>query len=838
MATGIGELQRVSQGLLEVLSFKERPRGEIGRTTSQVRPWQVVSHRSELEWRGAGIGFRSDSWCLLKKRQGSRGVWAKLRRLRDGAELWCGSVYLSQGACREVHAQKIHDFMGVAPATLLPVLVGGDAHTLIKWTAQAGERAVAIGPEAKGDYMLGVMQGEGFVLTPPKNSGRLLPVSLEGKIRVLGRLTLWHAGVQSAITAGSTWTHTSTWGATMKGLHRWFPLGWGHRDGFFDEREVVREPVIEGELDRNQLESIARKRTRPRQGQAHRDPQHVKVMFQIARRNHSSEDWKCGWRKRSKRRRKGDWGAYQETTKKGSAGWESHFARAMPENVDPHKAVHDHLQGVYGGGASSVPEFPFVKVDRVPDFTPEELCDALQKGKTKKSVGSDQVPHELLKTIGATPEGQHKILTWFNRLLHGEEALPTELSRASMILIPKVTLPTEPRQVRPICIGQAANKLFCRMLLECTKQALRYSGSSQSMGAGRQTNDYVFSITRLMQLEREWKWGLCFLKIDVEKAFDSLNRKRFLEQLSTKLGANEVLKCWWHMFQHTDAVLQTVWGESVVNMTTGIRQGSVESPQMFAAVIDWILTDFQDDIVTVGEIDGLNLSEIAFVDDIIAWNRSRQGLSARVGVLVEELGRSGLKVNANKSQVYVSPFNKDQGHVTVNGVAVPSDDHMKVMGIHLKTGVTAREALAPLFVKSRYWATKHIYRAKVPLEGRLKLMNRTLGNQALWCAAAFFPDKQALQTVNVLQSQLVIWSMRLSKPSAPRGGQSIDLWDSVGLLGGLPGLGTMRDIDRDVVDGNLLPHVLYSTTFGPWSGGRESKERRRVPDIPQDSFRN
>ena len=164
---------------------------------------------------------------------------------------------------------------------------------------------------------------------------------------------------------------------------------------------------------------------------------------------------------------------------------------------------------------------------------------------------------------------------------------------------------------------------------------------------------------------------------------------------------------------------------------------------MFAAVMDWILTDFQSDLVAVGDLEGLNLSEIAFVDDVIAWNRSRQGLSSRVNALVEELGLWGLRVNAGKSQVYISPFNKDKGHVTVNGVEAPSDDHLKVMGLHLKTGVTAREALAPLFakVKSRYWATKHIYRAKVSLEGRLKLMNRTLGNQALWCAAAFFPDK-------------------------------------------------------------------------------------------------
>ena len=122
------------------------------------------------------------------------------------------------------------------------------------------------------------------------------------------------------------------------------------------------------------LESIARECTRPRRGHSYRDPQHVKVMFQIARRSHTSEDWKRALRERKQARQlwmeekiraatKGDWGAYRETTKTGSTGLESHFACAMPENVDPHQAVHDHLQGVYGGGGlTSVPDFPFAEV--------------------------------------------------------------------------------------------------------------------------------------------------------------------------------------------------------------------------------------------------------------------------------------------------------------------------------------------------------------------------------------------------------------------------------------------------------------------------------------------
>ena len=94
-----------------------------------------------------------------------------------------------------------------------------------------------------------------------------------------------------------------------------------------------------------------------------------------------------------------------------------------------------------------------------------------------------------------------------------------------------------------------------------------------------------------------------------------------------------------------------------------------------------------------------------------------------------------------------------------------NDDHLLVMGMCFRVGITVREVLAPVFakVKSKYWSMKHMFRAKVPLAGRLKLMDKVLGNTALWCASAFQPDQMALQTVNVLQSQLVIWSMRLAK---------------------------------------------------------------------------
>ena len=513
---------------------------------------------------------------------------------------------------------------------------------------------------------------------------------------------------------------------------------------------------------------------------AYVDPPEVKVFFQVARQAKTAEAWKRALQGRRDARKawaarkieaamEGDWAAYRTVAKKGAAGWEGHFADALGDGVDPHLAVHEHLQKVYGGDKEPVRPFPFQpnEVAKVPDFTAEELRESRRKGKRGVAVGTDKVSLELLLKVASTPEGEEKLLRWFNRLLHGEEPLPKDWGTASMILLPKISLPEDPKQVRPICIGSSSCKVYCRLLLGRTQEALRYTGSSQSMGAGRQTADYVFCVSRMMQLEQEWRAGCCYLKLEIEKAFDSLDRQVFLEKLAGKLGCNEILRNWWLMFQDTQAILSTVWGESVIDMVTGIRQGSVESPQMFAAVIDWILTDLYRDEKgdSCPVFEGLTLREIAFVDDLIVWERSRQALAHKARRLCGALSAWGLKVNKHKCQLYVSPYNKEARSVEIEGVLVKEDDHLQVMGLTFRVGVTAKEALQPLFsrAKAKFWSLKHLFKATTPLAGRLKLLHRIIGNTVLWCAAAFQPDKQALQAVNVLQSQMVIWSMRLGK---------------------------------------------------------------------------
>ena len=486
-------------------------------------------------------------------------------------------------------------------------------------------------------------------------------------------------------------------------------------------KRVCKDFVLPDMIDQQALNQLARECTKPYEGIAYRDSDDTKALFRAARNTKAPEDWKRALHARDHARKlwrqehieaatKGNWQAYREVVREGTRGWEDHFATTLIEQgQDPHHVVHSHFEKIYQG--NQLTEFPFEHTPPSPDFTAEELEWAINQGKGGKSTGGDGVPHELLVAISKEEGGLEKIPAWFNRLLHGEEPIPSSWANAVMVILPKCAQPETPKHLRPICLGSASSKVYARMLLQRSKASLRYSGPFQNMGEGRQTVDYIWVISRLMTLEREWKYGLYFLKLDIAKAFDTVHREKMLQRLATKMGNCEELRSWWEMFSRTEASLDTVWGSTTVPMASGIRQGSVESPLLFAAVMDWVVQDVaaKHRWQPHGDVyQGLGFAESAFVDDCILWNGKKHVLERRTSQLLEELRLWGLHVNPEKCQAYASPYVQDRGDglIRVGDYRLRLDDKLDVMSIPFRVGITAKEALQAVFhkVKGKFWS--------------------------------------------------------------------------------------------------------------------------------------
>ena len=402
-----------------------------------------------------------------------------------------------------------------------------------------------------------------------------------------------------------------------------------------------------------------------------------------------------------------------------------------------------------------------------PLFTLADLRDAAGKGRRKKSVGPDMVPHELLVAIADSDTEGPKLLDWMNQILATGQ-IPEDWGAVVMIVWAKITKPEVVKHVRPISMGSAVSKLFARLLLKKSMPQLGQPSSRQCASQGRQSTDYVFSMTRMMSLEREWKWGLQWIKLDLRKAFDSVSRVRLMQMIRERLGLTWLSRAWHGLLQPTQAVLQTLWGSTAISMKSGIKQGAVESPCLFSLLADVCVEEtsrrfqWSDSIPPLHD---LPLREILYMDDSVLWDVKGSTLATRVEQLAGVLLEWELEINLEKCQLYRSPFSSETSGLVIAGVELRPDNHLDVMGLQLTVQGTASEILAPLLGRARdkFWSLKHIFCRPTNIKKRTKVLSSVVGGSILWCAGGMVPDVQAMGLLNSFQYQLIAWMMRKSR---------------------------------------------------------------------------
>ena len=257
----------------------------------------------------------------------------------------------------------------------------------------------------------------------------------------------------------------------------------------------------------------------------------------------------------------------------------------MEQGVEPHDCIHDHFDAIFNTEDTIGDQFEGDFAPS-PDFTEQELREAVSKTNLGKSVGVDETSAELFRGLMEEPSTVSSLLQWYNNILHTGE-LPGDWGHSLMVVLPKTSQPLVAKDLRLTAMGSTAGKVFSRMLLARADAVLQPESSSQCACRGRQTSDYMFTIARTVDLEREWKGGAVWVKLDISKAFDTLRREALLKKFIQLMGRTEEVRCWIRSLQGTSASLCTLWGESFIPMRVGIKQGGIESPSFFAKVMEW-----------------------------------------------------------------------------------------------------------------------------------------------------------------------------------------------------------------------------------------------------------
>ena len=289
-------------------------------------------------------------------------------------------------------------------------------------------------------------------------------------------------------------------------------------------------------------------------------------------------------------------------------------------------------------------------------ITMEEFEKAISRMKNGKSPGDDGLPVEVLKAGGAPVA--NKLLKIFNAA-YNAKMVQLDWQKG-------VIRPTLKRGEKTVCnthrgitllshAGNIYNRILERRLRDCVEDVL--DECQYGFKLGRSTTDVVLKVK--MMLEKCWEWRVdkYALFIDLEKAFDRVNRSllwRILQEDHYNMPA-QLVRVIRSIYSQCVSKVRTQKVESAeFSIESGVRQGDVLSLLLFIIFMDKCIRD-----VNIGE----NGKEtLLYADDVVMMANSKINTQDVVNGWWHAMNENGMKINTQKGKTEVVVISRNSRH--------------------------------------------------------------------------------------------------------------------------------------------------------------------------------
>ena len=334
--------------------------------------------------------------------------------------------------------------------------------------------------------------------------------------------------------------------------------------------------------------------------------------------------------------------------------WSQHFASLGVPNRPATDSAREFADGVRAVMAELDPDLnEHARAKLECPITPDELAEHMRRLKRGKAVGHDQLPAEVLRL--ESPGLINALVLVFNRLLE-LVVWPTEWWYGLIVPIAKPGADrSDPNDYRGITVLPVLSKLFESVINERVAAFLEHtSGLSDLQGgfrANRGTMDQIFLLHEAMAQYRERKQPLYVAFLDVAKAYD----KCWREGLAFRMRECGLTARIIHFFRQTQANVQrsvVVRGHTAppIRFDTGVPQGAVTSPVLYAMFIDGLARELERSECGA-VVSGQHLPALLYADDIALLASSPERLQRLLDICSDYALRYQFEFNAAKSNV-------------------------------------------------------------------------------------------------------------------------------------------------------------------------------------------
>ena len=212
-------------------------------------------------------------------------------------------------------------------------------------------------------------------------------------------------------------------------------------------------------------------------------------------------------------------------------------------------------------------------------------------------------------------------------------------------------------------------KLLAQLLLGRGGTQLQQGGRLQWSRTGRQGVELLAILRRVVRMAKDWGVATWIVKLDIQKAFDSVSQVSMAQLIARKVGGMSEdpgdngrphaglpweARLWTSLLQARSLHIATGDHITHVEQTNGVRQGSPDSPVVFGALTAEALDRAVSQTAhMLGEARGPPPPEQggAYMDDTYLCSHDKKHLQATLTALEAQLALHGLVINPKKTAI-------------------------------------------------------------------------------------------------------------------------------------------------------------------------------------------
>ncbi|KAJ8435318.1 LOW QUALITY PROTEIN: hypothetical protein Cgig2_026410 [Carnegiea gigantea] len=396
------------------------------------------------------------------------------------------------------------------------------------------------------------------------------------------------------------------------------------------------------------------------------------------------------------------------------------------------------------------------------DFTDMDIKTALYSIPDIKSPGPDGFNSGFFKHTW------HKLGTLICSVVKEfftTGTMPSYLSETKLVLIPKVTHPQNASEFRPISCCNVKYKFISKLLCKRLKEVLP-SLIDQSQGAFVKGRELLYNVLICHDLVRGYQRKnispRCLLKIDLQKAFDSIHWD-FLKECLSALKFPEIFIKW--VLNCVTSVNFTISlnGQDSVQFKggKGLRQGDPLFPLLFVISMEYLsrllkITSKQVGFKFHPHCSKLGLTHLMFADDLLLFCKAHP---TTLQILNDALSSfketAGLMTNLQKSQIVLGGYKESlqQQCLQVTGLKGTSFP-LKYLGVPITasrlTKIKCTSLVEKIMAKVQISTTRNISCA-----GRARLINSVIfGMYTYWASIFLLPTEVTDKITGICRNYL------------------------------------------------------------------------------------